>query len=99
MNPNELLAYGIGFLGVLLVVYQVVAVRFALMRVEHKLNLVLAAMKLDPAAPPPLSARVKEAARDPGRKIEAVRLLREESGLGLAEAKAAVEAYIASLDQ
>lgn len=99
MNPNEAAAYGITFLCVLLVVYQVVAVRFTLTRVERKLNAVMAALNLEPSAPVTLSDRVKEAARDPARKIEAIRLLREESGLGLAEAKAAVEAYTNSLYQ
>lgn len=45
---------------------------------------------------PPLSERCKEAARDPARKIEAIKIYREETGLGLREAKAAVEAFIAS---
>lgn len=39
----------------------------------------------------PLPADV-QAALDAGRKIEAIRLLREQTGMGLAEAKAAVEA-------
>jgi ribosomal protein L7/L12 len=43
--------------------------------------------------PPPLSDRVKELASDPSRKIEAIKAYREETGAGLAEAKAAVEAY------
>ena len=45
----------------------------------------------------PPSDRVKEIARDPARKIEAIKLYREETGAGLADAKAAVEAYINSL--
>ena len=44
---------------------------------------------------PPLSDRCKEAASDPARKIEAIKIYREETGLGLREAKAAVEAFIA----
>jgi hypothetical protein len=48
-----------------------------------------------PAAP--LSERVKELARDPGRKIEAIKAYREETGAGLAEAKEAVEAYLGTL--
>lgn len=47
--------------------------------------------------PAPLSDRVKELARDPTRKIEAIKLYREETGEGLAEAKEAVEAYVRSL--
>ncbi len=38
-----------------------------------------------------MSDRVKELASDPSRKIEAIKLYREETGLGLAEAKEAVE--------
>ena len=96
---NEPLVYGLIFLCVLLIVYQVVTVRFTLIRVEQKLNRVMATLKVEPGGPVPLSERVKEAARDPARKIEAIRLLREESGLGLAEAKAAVEAYTNTLYQ
>jgi hypothetical protein len=47
------------------------------------------------ASPP--SDRVKEIARDPARKIEAIKIYREETGTGLAEAKEVVEAYIDSL--
>ena len=45
----------------------------------------------------PPSDRVKEIARDPARKIEAIKAYREETGAGLAEAKDAIEAYINSL--
>jgi hypothetical protein len=44
----------------------------------------------------PLSDRVKEIARDPARKIEAIKAYREETGAGLVEAKGVVEAYINS---
>jgi len=40
-----------------------------------------------------LSDRVKEIARDSARKVEAIKVHREESGAGLAEAKEAIEAY------
>jgi hypothetical protein len=46
---------------------------------------------------PPLSESVKSLARDPGRKIEAIKMYREETGRGLAEAKDAVEAYMQTL--
>jgi len=49
-------------------------------------------------SPAPLSERVKDIARDPGRKIEAIKVYREETGAGLAEAKGAVEAYVDSLE-
>lgn len=40
----------------------------------------------------PSKERLEVVARDPGRKIEAIKLYRERTGVGLAEAKAAVEA-------
>jgi ribosomal protein L7/L12 len=49
-----------------------------------------------PEAPfPSLSQRVMEIASDPGRKISAIKAYREETGLGLKEAKDAVEAWLA----
>jgi len=41
------------------------------------------------------SAEVRELARDPRRRIEAIRLYREQSGMELREAKAVVEALAA----
>ena len=41
-----------------------------------------------------LSERVKGIASDPSRKIEAIQAHREETGASLANAKAAVEAFI-----
>ncbi len=49
--------------------------------------------------PRPLSDRVKEIARDPARKIEAIKLCREETGASLADAKQDVEDYIRNLDR
>jgi hypothetical protein len=97
MGANELLTYSVAFLGILLVAYQVVTIRFSLIRIEHKLNLVLARLGLDPLAPTPLSDRVKALVRE-GRRIEAIRALRAESGLGFAEARAAIDAHRASGD-
>lgn len=65
-------------------------------RVERKLNALLRHNGVDPTQGLPLSERVKRLADDPARKIEAIKVYREESGAGLAEAKAAVEAYIHS---
>ncbi len=66
-------------------------------RIEHKLNLLLRHSGIDLLEGLPLSDRVKEIARDPPRKIEAIKIYREETGAGLAKAKEAVEAYINSL--
>jgi hypothetical protein len=63
-------------------------------RIEQKLNALLRHHGVDPTQGLPLSARVKQLADDPARKIEAIKVHREETGAGLAEAKEAVEAYI-----
>ena len=68
-----------------------------LRRLEAKLNLILEHLGLeykDPATQG-LSPEVKTLADDSARKIAAIRLHREQTGLGLKEAKEAVEAYIA----
>jgi ribosomal protein L7/L12 len=39
---------------------------------------------------------VQELARDPSRKIQAIKLYREQTGAGLKEAKEAVESFIES---
>jgi ribosomal protein L7/L12 len=65
-------------------------------RIERKLNALLRHHGVDPTQGLPLSERVKQLADDPARKIEAIKVYREESGAGLAEAKEAVEAYIYS---
>ena len=63
-------------------------------RIERKLNALLRHHGVDPTRGLPLSDRVKQLADDPARKIEAIKVYREETGEGLAEAKEAVEAYI-----
>jgi ribosomal protein L7/L12 len=65
-------------------------------RIERKLNALLRHHGVDPTQGLPLSDRVKQLASDPARKIEAIKVYREETGAGLAEAKEAVEAYIHS---
>lgn len=92
MNP-ELLLYVILFLGALILSFQVVSVRFGLTRVEAKLDRLLERLGVEPH--PPLSERVRAFA-DGGQKIDAIKALREETGMGLAEAKRAVEAYQAA---
>ena len=63
-------------------------------RIERKLNLLLRQHGIDPSAGASLSDRVKEIARDPAKKIQAIKIYREETGAGLADAKEAIEAYI-----
>jgi Ribosomal protein L7/L12 C-terminal domain len=72
-----------------------------LRRLEAKTDLILRHLGLeyiDPATPGGLSEEVKTLANDPARKIEAIKLHREQSGAGLKEAKDAVETYMASRD-
>ena len=66
--------------------------RDRLQRVEHKIDLILTHLGLDYAVPP--QARWQELASHPSRKIQAIKAYREEYGVGLAEAKRAVEEYM-----
>ena len=69
---------------------------------ERNVYLILRHLNIDPTRPPKpeeMSDRVKELARDPARKIEAIKVFRDETGAGLAEAKEAVEYYIRTLDK
>ncbi|MGD1086281.1 MAG: hypothetical protein ABSA47_16215 [Verrucomicrobiota bacterium] len=68
-----------------------------LRRIERKLD---ALLKHQGVSLPPLgtmSEEVKQLARDPSRKIEAIKLHREQTGLGLAEAKSDIEDFIKSV--
>ena len=64
---------------------------------QRHVGLIARHLNIDVNKPPDLSDRVKELAADPARKIAAIKVLREETGAGLAEAKSAVEAYQRSL--
>jgi len=68
-----------------------------LARTERKLNALLRHFSVEWTQMPALSDRVKELARDPKQKIQAIKAYREETGAGLAEAKEAVEEFIDSL--
>lgn len=59
--------------------------------IERKLNALLRHHGVDPSQGLTLSDRVKQIAADPARKIEAIKVYREETGAGLAEAKEAIE--------
>jgi hypothetical protein len=64
-------------------------------RLERKIDAIIRHLEVDLTQGRPMSDMVKQLARDPMNKIEAIRLYRQETGVGLAEAKDAVEAYIA----
>lgn len=73
--------------------------RAQLVRLEKKVDLILKHLCLEyvEVAPPcPLSPEVQEMSRVPGRKIQAIKMHREQTGVGLKEAKDAVEAFIDS---
>ena len=70
---------------------------FRVVHLQRHVELIARHLNIDITRPPEMSDRVKELAADPSRKIEAIKLLREETGAGLAEAKEAVEAYQRSL--
>jgi hypothetical protein len=73
--------------------------RAQLARLERKVDLILAHLGIEyvETAPPcPLSAEVQELARNPAQKIAAIALHRRQTGVGLKEAKDAVEAFIDS---
>jgi ribosomal protein L7/L12 len=55
------------------------------------MNRLLRAARIDDV--PELSPEVQELARDPRRRIQAVRRHREQTGLSLADAKADIEDY------
>ncbi len=67
-----------------------------LLRVEAKLDLILKSLGLDPPCPTSgMSDAVRALADVPANKIAAIKLYREQTGLGLKEAKDDVEAYLA----
>jgi ribosomal protein L7/L12 len=61
-------------------------------RLELSLSLLLNRMEIE--VPSQLSDRVKQLALDPYRKIEAIKLYREENKTGLKEAKEAIEDFL-----
>ena len=61
-------------------------------RLELSLSLLLNRMEVE--VPSRLSERVKQMALDPYRKIEAIKIYREENGTGLKEAKEAIEDFL-----
>lgn len=75
------------------------SIRRDVARVDRKLNLILRQMNVSFDEFAVLSDRVKELAREPSRKIEAIKVYREETGAGLAEAKDTIEAFIHSLQR
>jgi len=63
--------------------------RLAQRRIERKLDALMKQLNLEP--PNPLSPEVQKLTREPGQKIAAIKLHREQTGLSLVEAKTEVE--------
>jgi ribosomal protein L7/L12 len=65
--------------------------RLAQRRVERKLDALMKHQGVE--LPSPLSPEVQKLTREPGQKIAAIKLHREQTGLSLTEAKTEVEEY------
>jgi Ribosomal protein L7/L12 C-terminal domain len=68
-----------------------------LARLERKINAILRHLNIeytDPARSEGLSEEVQRLADDPAKKIQAIKVHRQQTGLGLKEAKDAVEEYM-----
>jgi ribosomal protein L7/L12 len=63
--------------------------RVNLVALDRKLDLLLKHLGIE--CPSPFSDRVRQLAADPSKKISAIKALREETGMGLKEAKDAIE--------
>lgn len=66
-------------------------------RMNGKLDQIFKEMNISSDVATSMSEGWKKLASDPKQKIEAIKLYREETGAGLAEAKDAVERYALSL--
>jgi hypothetical protein len=87
-----LIAFGIG----MAILLAVIRLERRVQTMEYKLLALLRHFELAPPLARVPSDRVKQIAADPHKKIEAIRAFREETGLGLKEAKAVIEEVIAS---
>jgi len=82
----DALAYFFLFLTVLIIIFYI---DLTVKRHERKLK-----RRMEIEFPSRLSERVKQMALDPDRKIEAIKLYREETNASLKEAKEAVEDFL-----
>lgn len=85
----------IGFLAFLVKLEQV---ERHLKRLDYRMGLILQHLNVDLGVGTQLSEQVQTLARDPRRRIEAIKLYREETGAGLREAKEAIEAFRTNVD-
>lgn len=69
--------------------------RVRLGRLERKVDLILRHLNIEYVPGNLLSEEVRQLALDPAKKISAIKLHREQTGVGLKEAKEAVEEFMA----
>ena len=81
---------GVIMMMVLAATITLLEVRGRLTRLDRKVDALLSHHNI---TPPEISERVQALAKDPNLKIEAIKALREETGMGLADAKAQIEAF------
>jgi ribosomal protein L7/L12 len=86
------------FIGAVALVVVLALILIRNIRSERSEGTVRPASRRPSPSLPALSQQVKDIARDPHRKIAAIKAYREETGLGLREAKDAVEAFLATGD-
>ena len=95
MDKNALFA--VGLLVILWARWAYVCIRDLTRRTQNLEQMLFAiAKKLDvslPYVPPPPSQTILDLARDPKRRIEAIRAYRQETGLGLKEAVQAIDQH------
>jgi hypothetical protein len=87
----DALAYFFLFLTVLIIIFYI---DLTVKRHECKLK-----SRMDIEFPSRLSERVKQMALDPERKMEAIKLYREETNASLLEAKEAIEEFLKNTDK
>jgi ribosomal protein L7/L12 len=68
-----------------------------LRRIERKLDAVMKHLGVTLPPQASMSEEVRQMARNPSQKIAAIKLHREQTGLGLAEAKSDVEDFIKTI--
>jgi hypothetical protein len=96
MNGDLAAAFAISSIAFALAIYYTATAWF-----KHRERMAKIERGIDPdrlLATQPLSDRVKELARDPAKKIQAIKIYREETGASLAAAKRAVESFADSKD-
>ena len=90
-----LLLVGVVVFALFIIVQRLDLILRQLLFLQRQADLALTHLGIQP--PPehsPLSERVKELAANPARKIEAIKVYREETGAGLKDAKDAVEKWM-----